>query len=62
MKCVEFLAEYSRCERGIPVGNLFRHYFCESNHQSCPIKRIEKVRTRRVVNRLENSFTGEGEA
>jgi len=62
MKCIEFLAEYSRCERGIPVGHLFRHYFCESNHQRCPIKRMEKVKKRRAVNRLENSFIGVGEA
>jgi len=62
MKCIEFLAEYSRCERGIPVGHLFRHYFCESEHQRCPLKRIEKVKKRRAVSRRDNSFIGKGGA
>jgi len=39
MKCNEFLAELSRCKRGIPVARLFRHYFCEGNHKGCPLKR-----------------------
>ena len=42
MKCNEFLAELSRCKRGIPVARLFRHYFCEGNHKGCPIKGTEK--------------------
>lgn len=62
MKCIEFLAEYSRCERGIPVGHLFRHYFCEGNHKRCPLKKIVKMEKRRAVNRPGNSFMGEREA
>ncbi|MBI5632397.1 MAG: hypothetical protein HZA15_02835 [Nitrospirae bacterium] len=60
MKCVEFLAEYSRCERGIPVGHLFRHYFCEGNHKRCPLKGIERMKKARAVNRCDKSFLGEG--
>ena len=48
MKCNEFLAELSRCKRGIPVARLFRHYFCEGNHKGCPIKGTEKTAKRRL--------------
>ena len=43
MKCTEFLAEPSRCRRGIPVARLFRHYFCEGNYKQCPLKSMENM-------------------
>jgi uncharacterized protein YlaI len=51
MNCIELLAEPSRCQRGIPVARLFRHYFCESDHKRCPIKSMEKMEKGRVANR-----------
>jgi hypothetical protein len=51
MKCIEFVAEHSRCKRGMPVAALFRHYFCESNHTRCPLKRDEAGEKRHDVNR-----------
>ena len=44
MNCMDFLAEPSRCKRGIPVARLFRHYFCEGDHDGCPLKKREKPR------------------
>jgi len=46
MNCIEFLAESSRCKRGIPVARLFRHYFCEGDNDGCPLKKREKARRR----------------
>jgi len=43
MNCIEFLAESSRCKRGIPVAHLFRHYFCEGDHESCLLKNMKKT-------------------
>ena len=50
MKYIEFLAEHSRCKRGVPVAHLFRLYFCEGNHKGCPLKRMEKTEKRRAAN------------
>jgi len=54
MNCIEFLAEPSRCKRGIPVARLFRHYFCESDHKRCPLKKLEKMDKHRTANRQES--------
>jgi hypothetical protein len=61
MKCVEYLTEYSRCMRGIPVARLFRHYFCEGNHKGCPLKSMEKMKKRRTGNWSGNSLIVKGE-
>ena len=60
MNCTEYLAESSRCERGIPVARLFRHYFCEGDHKGCPLKRMKKMEIGRSVKCPENSFTIRG--
>jgi hypothetical protein len=44
MNCIDFLAVHARCKRGIPVARLFRHYFCEGDHNGCPLKKREKLR------------------
>jgi hypothetical protein len=56
MNCTEFLAEPSRCKRGIPVARLFRHYFCEGDHNGCPLKGMEKMGKGRAVKWPENSL------
>ena len=61
MNCIEFLAEPSRCKRGIPVARLFRHYFCESDHKRCPLKKLEKIDKHRASNRPESLLTNRGE-
>lgn len=60
MNCVEFLAEPSRCKRGIPVARLFRHYFCEGDHKGCPLKKLEKMEKRRAVRWPENLLIRKG--
>jgi len=61
VNCTEYLAESSRCELGIPVARLFRHYFCEGNNKGCPLKRMEKMEKDRSVKWPENSFIIRGE-
>ena len=56
MKCTEFLAEPSRCRRGIPVARLFRHYFCEGDHKRCLLKSMERMEKGRAVKWPENSL------
>ena len=60
MNCIEFLAEASRCRRGMPVGRLFRQYFCEGIPKRCPLKRMEKMEKRRAVNWPKNSLAVKG--
>ena len=62
MNCIDFLAEPSRCKRGIPVARLFRHYFCEGDHKGCPLKKHEKLEKRRSVDWPENLLIRKGEA
>ncbi len=54
MQCIEFLGEYSRCKRGIPIARLFRHYYCEGDHGSCPLKRIDKTKKSLAICRVKN--------
>ena len=61
MKCVEYLAEYSRCKRGVPVARLFRHYFCEGNHKGCPLKKVKTVARHGAAYQPESLFIIRGE-
>ncbi len=54
MKCIEFSAAYSRCKRGIPVARLFKHYYCEGDHKTCPLKRMEKTKKSRSLRGPKN--------
>lgn len=60
MNCIDFLAEPSRCKRGIPVARLFRHYFCEGDHKGCPLKKMGKMEKRRAVSWPENLLIRKG--
>jgi hypothetical protein len=42
MECTDFIMEFSRCKRGIPVAPLFREYFCKRNPFKCPFKKLGK--------------------
>ena len=60
MKCSDLSADIARCNKGIPVARLFRHYFCEGDHARCPLKARSGTigRQRRV--RMSNNFSEEG--
>ena len=60
MNCIEFLAEHSRCKRGIPVARLFRHYICEGDHERCLLKSMEKMEKGRAVTRTEKLLPRRG--
>lgn len=60
MKCIEFLGEYSRCKLGIPVARLFRHYYCEGDHKTCPLKRMEEAKKHRTICTSKNHLIIEG--
>ena len=38
MKCNDLLTDFARCKKGVPVARLFRYYFCEGDHNRCPLK------------------------
>jgi hypothetical protein len=41
MKCSDLAADFTRCKKGTPVARLFRQYFCEGDHNRCPLKKCE---------------------
>jgi hypothetical protein len=46
MKCSDLSTDFTRCKKGIPVARLFRHYFCEGDHNRCPVKKCEDTHRR----------------
>lgn len=43
MKCNDLSPDVNRCKKGIPVANLYRHYFCERDHDRCPLKSRQRA-------------------